>query len=63
MGDTMDATLMWLFAGEIRGGGTRVVEVGEGVLSVGEGWKWVPVGLRELTPMHDAVDVSKRPGC
>lgn len=62
-GDTMDATLMWLFAGEIKGGGTRLVDVGEGVLSVGEGWKLEPVGLNTLTPMHDAVEVSKKGRC
>jgi hypothetical protein len=58
VGDTIDATLMLLVAGEESGCGSRLVEIGDGVMSAGEVGKAEPGGLRTLTPMHDAAEVS-----
>ena len=59
VGDTIDATLM-LPAGDTRGCGKRLLlVVGEGVLSLGEGWKWELPGLSTLAPKPEAADVSE----
>jgi hypothetical protein len=47
VGDIIEATLIWLFAGEINGG-WLMFAVGDGVLSAAgdtEDWKAEPVGL------------------
>lgn len=54
----MDATLMLLATGETRGCGSRLVDTGEGVLSPLVSWKPVWVGLRMLTALYEAAEVS-----
>jgi hypothetical protein len=58
----MDATLMLLLIGDTRACGTRLdaVEVGEGVLSIGDEWKPKPEPVGLGTPIPDAAEVSGR---
>lgn len=58
VGDTIDATLMLLVTGDISGCGSRLVVVGEGVLSFCDWWKPPFVGLKTLTAWYDAAEVS-----
>src|SRR5262245_20944695 len=57
VGETMEATLM-LPAGETRGCGSRLLVVGDGVLSVGEVWNDELIGLKTPEPKPEAAEVS-----
>lgn len=60
VGETMDATLILLVIGDTSGWGMRLVEMGDGVLSVdGKEWKPEAPGLSALTPLYEAAEVSK----